>query len=107
MKLTKDEFKVLVMLYLANVDGEIHSEEIKVMLRKTDCVTVNRIEKLFSEMSDFEIVDCIRENKEAYANTEKSRLELIADMIAIMEADEVYTAMEERALRDLEMVLTQ
>lgn len=107
MKLTKDEFKVLVMLYLANVDGEIHSEEIKVMLRKTDCVTVNRIEKLFSEMSDIEVLDCIRENKEAYANTEKSRLELIADMIAIMEADEVYTAMEERALRDLEMVLAQ
>ena len=32
MTLTKEEFKTLVMLYAANIDGNIQSEEVKIML---------------------------------------------------------------------------
>jgi len=34
MTLNQDEFKVMVMLYAANIEGNIHSEEVKVMLEK-------------------------------------------------------------------------
>lgn len=34
--MTKEEFKVLVMLYVANVDGHIHKNEVEQMLEKTD-----------------------------------------------------------------------
>ena len=40
MTLNKEEFKTLVMLYAANIDGNVKSEEVKVMLEKTDFETV-------------------------------------------------------------------
>ena len=40
MILGKEEFKVLVMLYAANIDGNIQSEEVKVMLQKSGFDTV-------------------------------------------------------------------
>ena len=44
MTLNKEEFKTLVVLYAANIDGNIQSEEVKVMLEKTDFETVEKVE---------------------------------------------------------------
>ncbi len=32
MTLNKEEFKTLLMLYAANIDGNVQSEEVKIML---------------------------------------------------------------------------
>jgi uncharacterized tellurite resistance protein B-like protein len=101
MTLNKQEFKTLMMLYAANVDGNIQSEEVRTMLEKTGFETVEKMEKLFSKMSDAEVLDCIRENKAQYAATEVDRLDLIHDLCAIVEADEKTTVMEEMMVRDL------
>ena len=105
MTLNKEEFKTLVMLYAANIDGNIKSEEVKVMLQKIDFDTVEKVEKLFDKMSDTEVLDCIRENKAQYAATEADRLDLIHDLCAIIEADEKCTVMEEYMVRELRRVL--
>ena len=105
MTLSKKEFKTLVMLYAANIDGNIQSEEMKVMLEKTDFETVEKVEKLFKKMNDMEVLECIRENKAQYAATEADRLELIHDLCAIIEADEKCTAMEEQMVRVMRRLL--
>ena len=105
MKLTKDEFKTLVMLYAANIDGNIQSEEVKVMLQRSDFNTFEKIEKLFDKMSDAEVLDCIRENKSQYAASEADRLDLIHDLCAIIEADEKCTVMEEMMVRGMRRLL--
>lgn len=105
MKLTKDEFRVMVMLYAANIDGNIQSEEVKVMLQKIDFDTVEKVEKLFAKMSDMEVLECIRENKALYAATEADRLDLIHDLCAIIEADEKCTVMEELMVRGMRRVM--
>lgn len=105
MILSKQEFKVLVMLYAANIDGNIQSEEVKVMLKKTDFETVEKVEKLFEKMSDMEVLNCIRENKTQYAATEVDRLDLIHDLCAIIEADEKCTVMEEQMVRGMRRLL--
>ena len=105
MTLNKDEFKVMVMLYAANIDGNIQSEEVKVMLNKTGFDTVEKVEKLFAKMSDMEVLSCIRENKAQYAATEADRLDLIHDLCAIIEADENVSAMEEQMVRGLRRLL--
>lgn len=94
MILNKEEFKVMVMLYAANIDGKIQSEEVKVMLEKDGFDVVEKVENLFDKMNDTEVIECIRENKALYANTESDRLDLIADICAIIEADEKCTIME-------------
>ena len=73
MTLNKDEFKVLVMLYAANIDGNIQSEEVRVMLKKTDFETVEKVENLFDKMNDAEVLDCIRANKPLYVATQGDR----------------------------------
>ena len=105
MTLNKEEFKTLVMLYAANIDGNIKSEEVKVMLQKSGFDTVEKVEKLFDKMSDMEVLECIRENKAQYAATEADRLDLIHDLCAIIEADEKCTVMEEHMVRELRRVL--
>lgn len=35
MTLDKEEFKTLVMLYAANIDGNIQSEEVKIKMEKS------------------------------------------------------------------------
>lgn len=105
MTLNKEEFKTLVMLYAANIDGNIKSEEVKVMLEKTGFETVEKVEKLFDKMSDLEVLECIRENKAQYAATEADRLDLIHDLCAIIEADEKCTVMEEQMVRAMRRVM--
>jgi len=105
MTLNKDEFKTLVMLYAANIDGNIKSEEVKVMLEKSGFDTVEKMQNLFEKMSDAEILANIRENKPLYASTEGDRLDLIADLCAIIEADEKCSIMEEQMVRSVRRML--
>jgi len=105
MTLNKEEFKTLVMLFAANIDGNIKSEEVKVMLQKSGFDTVEKVEKLFDKMSDMEVLECIRENKAQYAATEADRLDLIHDLCTIIEADEKCTVMEEQMVRGMRKVL--
>ena len=105
MTLNKEEFKTLVMLYAANVDGTIQSEEVKVMLEKSGFDTVEKMENLFDKMNDAEVLDCIRENKALYAATEDDRMDMIADFCAIIEADEKCTMMEEQMLKAMRRLL--
>lgn len=105
MTLSKDEFKVMVMLYAANIDGNIQSEEVKVMLKKTNFETVDKVESMFDKMNDAEVIECIRENKPLYAASESDRLEILADLCAIIEADEKCTVMEETMVRNIRRLL--
>jgi uncharacterized tellurite resistance protein B-like protein len=105
MTLKKEEFKTLLMLYAANIDGNIQSEEVRIMLEKSGFDTVERMEKLFSKMNDAEVLECIRENKDFYADTEANRLEIIHDCCAIIEADEKTTMMESQMVRAIGRLL--
>ena len=95
MTLNKEEFKTLVMLYAANIDGNIQSEEVKVMLEKSGFETVDKMEKMFTKMNDAEALAVIRENKPLYVATEGDRIDLIADLCA----------MEEQMVRTLRRLL--
>ena len=105
MTLNKEEFKTLVMLYAANIDGSIQPEEVKIMLEKMGFETVEKMGKLFSKMSDAEVLASIRENKAQYAATEDDRLEILGDLCAIIEADEKCSVMEEQMIRVMRRVL--
>ena len=105
MTLNKEEFKTLLMLYAANIDGNIKSEEVKVMLEKSGFETVEKMENLFAKMSDAEVLNTIRENKPLYAATEGDRIDILADLCAIIEADEKCTVMEEQMVNAMRRIL--
>lgn len=105
MTLNKEEFKTLVMLYAANADGNIQSEEVRVMLERSGFDAVEKAERLFDKMSDAEVIACIRENKPLYAATEGDRIDLLADLCAVIEADEKCTMMEEQIVNAIRRLL--
>ena len=105
MTLNKEEFKTLVILYAANIDGNIKSEEVKVMLERSGFEAVEKTEKLFAKMSDAEALAVIRENKPLHVATEGDRIDLMADLCAIIEADEKCTVMEEQMVRTMRRLL--
>ena len=105
MTLNKEEFKTLVMLYAANIDGNIKSEEVKVMLERSGFEAVEKTEKLFAKMSDAEVLAVIRENKPLHVATEGDRIELLADLCAVIEADEKCTMMEEQLVKAMRRLL--
>ena len=105
MTLTKEEFKTLVMLYAANIDGNIQSEEVRVMLEKSGFDTVEKMENLFAKMNDAEALAVIRENKPLHVATEGDRIELLADLCAVIEADDKCTMIEEQLVKAMRRVL--
>jgi hypothetical protein len=103
--LTKDEFKVLVMLYAANIDSNIHEDEVDEILQKTDAATYEKVRKMFNKMSDMEILDCIRENKDKYAATPSDRQKMLDELRAVIKADVKLIIIEERIYKYIENIL--
>ena len=105
MNLSKEEFKVMAMLYAANIDGNIQSDELEVMLGKTDPDTYKKVNKLFGKMNDMQILECIEENKHLHLASEADKQQFMEDLRAIIEADEKVTVMENQICKALERLL--
>lgn len=105
MNLSKEEFKVMAMLYAANIDGNIQSDELEVMLGKTDPDTYKKVSKLFGKMNDMQILECIEENKHLHLALEADKQQFMEDLRAIIEADEKVTVMENQICKALERLL--
>lgn len=105
MTLSKEEFKVMAMLYVANIDGNIQMEEIKQLIMRSDQRTAILVGERFSKMNDAEIIECLRENKALYADNETNKQELMADIRAIIEADEKVSPIEGQICKAIERIL--
>ena len=81
---TKEEFKVLVMLYAANIDSNIHQDEVDRILEKTDAATYEKVRKMFKNMGDTEILSCIQENKAQYLADPAEKQQLL-DVESVLE----------------------
>ena len=75
------------------------------MIERSGFDAVEKAERLFDKMGDAEVIACIRENKPLYAATEGDRIDLLADLCAVIEADEKCTMMEEQMVRAMRRVL--
>lgn len=102
---TKEEFKVLVMLYAANIDSNIHQDEVYEILQKTDAATYEKVRKMFNKMSDTEILSSIQDNKAQYLADATEKQQMLDDVHSIIAADDRHSAMENQLIRELKRVL--
>lgn len=103
---TKEEFRMLVMLYAANIDGHIHADELEAMLNKVDATTLKRMRKLYKKMSDIKVLSCITENKARYVPTEGDKEQLLNDLRDVIIADKQCAPIESQLLQVIERVLS-
>ena len=105
MQLSQEEFKVLVMLYVANSDGRVDLNEVRAMLERTSPKVYSEIRIKFAKMNDVEVLQCIEEHKKYYLTNETERQQLLEDLKAVVEADGKLLPVEEYMLRGIEGVL--
>lgn len=103
--LTKEEFRVLVMLYAANIDGNIHKDEVETMLNKTDAAVFKKMKNQFKKMSDIEVLASINENKEKFASSQEDKQQIIDDIREVIKADERCSSIENHLLRVISSLL--
>ena len=103
--MTKEEFKVLIMMYAANVDGNIHENEVEQMLQKTDPAIFERMKKTFCKMSDMDVLLCIQENKEKFMVDEVVKQGFLNEMHSIIMADDHCSPMEAHLMRTMKRLL--
>ena len=92
--ISKEEFKVLVLLYIANIDGHIHPEEVILMLEKARPQVFASASKKFGKMNDMEVLEYIEQSKKFYVTTEEERQQIINDLKGLIEADGRLTQVE-------------
>ena len=107
MTLTKTQFETILLLYVANVDGQLHANELQLIMSKTAPDDYAQTKKMFDKMGDLEILDCIRENKNQLAATEADRQQLLDELKKMMFADNRKTSMEVRLYKSIENILCQ
>lgn len=100
--LTKEEFMLMAMLYVANADGKINTDEVRTMVGRFDAKTVADLRRRFNAMNDAAVLDCLEANKHHLADDEQSRNQLLAELRSIVEADGRRSPMEEYVLNSVE-----
>ena len=102
---TKEEFMILAMLYVANVDGKINPDEVRVILDCFEPASVVEVRRKFNKMNDAELIRCIEENKAKYVPTNEDKTRLMADLHKIVDADGRHLSIEEYILCAVEKIL--
>jgi hypothetical protein len=93
------------MLYAANIDSNIHQDEVDEILQKIDDATYEKVRKMFKKMSDTEILSCIQENKVRYFVDATEKQRLLDDVHSIIAADGRHSAIEKHLTRVLKKIL--
>lgn len=105
MMLAKDEFKALVLLYLAKSNGFIHEDEFSLMFEKADNVTFNNVRRMFGQMSDVEILECVDLNKARFLVTDHERWQMLNDLKSLVSAALHPSPMEVFICEELDKVI--
>ena len=105
MRLTKEEFQTLLMLYVSNVDGNRHPEEIRLILENIQPEVYTKMLRMFKKMNDTEVLQCIEENKQFYAATIDDHQCLMNDLQALIEADGRLLSIEEYIFQSIAKIL--
>ncbi|MBL7827006.1 MAG: hypothetical protein JNJ57_10275 [Saprospiraceae bacterium] len=89
-----EEFHAFVMLYAANVDGNISAKEETCAtsgLSETQCATVKSV---FNACDDNQALQVIFSYQDQYWATPEDRDKVISDMVKVFDTDGKHSAME-------------
>ena len=103
--LTKEEFKVLLMLYAASIDGNIRQEEVGKMLEQTTPDVYKKVQKSFSKMSDMEVLNLIHDKKNQFITNDSDKQELLSQLSSVICADDAVSPTETHLQRFISNLL--
>lgn len=102
---TKDDYRTFVLLYAANVDGELQEEEMELIESLEGEKRVKEIHKIASKLSDYECLNLFENEREKYYPGEAGKEELLKELSTLFKSDGKFTQFEQVVLRNLKRVL--
>lgn len=103
--MNKEQFETLILLYAANIDGQLHADEIQLIAKKFGHETFVQAKKMFDKMGDYEILECLRGNINSMCPSETERQQLLAELKKMICADERLMTMEKRLYKTIEKII--
>jgi len=91
---TYTEFHAFVMLYAANADGRITSEEENLIVPTLPPDTYARIKSVFLSLDDAQALDAILAYRDQYCRSQSDKDKILTDMLAIYQANAAYDQIE-------------
>lgn len=91
---TYAEFHAFAMLYAANADGRITLEEENLILPTLAAEDYARIKSIFLACEDSATLDIILHYRDKYCRSQADKDKILADMMAIYQANEAYDQIE-------------
>ncbi|HLP96091.1 MAG TPA: hypothetical protein VK168_18745 [Saprospiraceae bacterium] len=83
---TYPEFHAFVMLYAANTDGHITTEEEALIAPTITSDAYAKIKSVFMACDDSEALDIIFSYRDQYCSTEEDKSRILTDMMAIYQS---------------------
>ena len=88
------EFHAFVMLYAANADGRITLDEENLISPSLPPDSYTRIKSVFLSLDDAQALDVILSYRDKYCRSQSDKDKILADMLAIYQANEAYDKIE-------------
>ena len=102
---TKDEFLILAMLYVANIDGHIHADEIDTIMNRFDAAAVAAMRKKFDKMNDIELLSVLNAQKDTILTSAEDKQKLLGYLREVIDADGRNTPMENFVYQEMERLM--
>lgn len=105
IKFNREELHAFVLLYVANADMEIDSDEIDFISKHIKKKKLHEVEKVFEKCNDNECLQIILNHKDEYFSSQESKDELMQEIVELIKADDKENQMEEAILMGLKRLL--
>ena len=105
--LTQQEFFGLMMLYAANIDGEQHENELRIITESIGEESFVRCQTLFDSMNDYELINFFRDHKGDYLKSDMDEKIFLSEIKTVVSADHHVDVMEKALLLALKKILKE
>lgn len=99
------QFLAFVLLYAANSDQDVKTEELSLIEKKVGNEALTRARQEFEKLSDHEIIDLIVDQRDQFFADEQGRDKILADVQEVYEADHNYSLTERNTMMMLKKII--
>jgi len=105
LELEKDEFVGFLLLFAANMDIIIESEEKEFIKAHLTNDKFSKINKLFKKCSDNDCIELIEVNIKKYYTSDKEKEILINEVVKLLSLDEKFFGIEQHFVNSLRRII--
>jgi len=106
-KISKEDFKGLVLVYAAHADKVVKAVEVDTITRRTSKDIYERMSALFTELGTVNAFKLLVRNKERHFPGPEGTKELLAAMTEVFMCDDEYHPDEEKLFEAMKNIFTQ